>query len=571
MRKVGWISWAFSAVLVAAAAPSCSKDETTTPAVSGERYRGSLVGTGDLAGTLTLDLAPGVAAATVTTKAAPTKITGTVIVNVPGVGPITVEGTIAIAGGTARFQGTGAGGLMVFEGTLVDGVLSGTLTSPWGSGSFSVARDSVAGLKLYCGAFTSGARGRVHLFTLGDKGGGVFAASATGVFLGTFQAQKLKFSLATGGGEAMLAGAAFTGAFTGDAPLPLAAFTASEAACGALAPRTEGDAGTDAGDGGTDGATDAPGDGGTTDPLLLHESTLGSDQFSFPVRSGSSLFVARTGAAGGGILEVAIDGSKATNYADTTGTDGPITGLATDGKSLYWQMAGAFGSTNGRVDYKSILGAPTASTAVSTLDFPSVLVTDGTLFYSTGTSGKYLHFGSTGEIKRTAFGTGLNDLAADGTNIWIAPSTGGPVSRWTKDVTGVTEILSSTDLGTTTVVRSLLVSGSDLFAVAYATDFKKYVILRKAKDGSGATTTLATFPGAGDAPFGLAIDATHVYFGGSCAAGPSKGCVRRVLKTAIAGTPELMASGLESYIRDLTVDGTYLFYTDVKRVWRKKK
>ncbi len=557
----------------AAVGSSCSKDEAQTPTGTTERYRGSLVGGSEFAGTLTLDLAPGLGTATLTPKATATKITGTVTVNVPGVGPIAVEGTIAVAGGMAKFSGSAAGGAISFEGTLVDGVLSGTFTSPWGSGSFSLSRDDVAGLKLYCGAFTAGARGRVHVFTLGEKGGGVFAGGPTGVFLGTFKASKLDFALATGRGSAMLTGSTFNGTFTADAPVPSATFTASEAACGSLVPRPDVDAGIDGStDGSTDSGSDGATDGGATDPLLLHESTLGSDQFSFPTRSGASLFVARTGAAGGGILEVAIDGSKVSTYlAATTTPDGFITGLATDSKNLYWQLTGTSGSANGRVDYKSVLGAPTANTAVSALDYPNVLITDGTDLYSTGTSGKAVRFGSAGEIKKMTFGTGLNDLAADGTYVWIAPAPGGSVSRWSKDFTGVTEILSSTELAATPVVRSLHVSGADLFAVAYATDFSKYAILRKAKDGTGAVTTMATFAGGGDAPFGVIADATHVYFGGSCGTGPSKGCVRRLPRTASLGTPESMASGLDSYIRDVTVDATYVFYTDIKRVWRKKK
>ncbi|MBL8717932.1 MAG: hypothetical protein JNL79_18275 [Myxococcales bacterium] len=576
MRKLGVWAWVVATALVVVGS-SCGKDdEAQTPTGTTERYRGSLVGASELAGTLTLDLAPGLGTASVTPKATATKISGTVTVNVPGVGPISLEGTVAVAGGVAKFSGSGAGGSISFEGTLVDGVLSGTFTSPWGSGSFSVTRDDVAGLKLYCGAFTGGARGRVHVFTLGEKGGGVFAGGPTGVFLGTFKASKLDFALATGSGSAVLSGSTFTGTFSADAPVPSATFTASEAACSTLVPRPDGDAGTDGAtdatsDGSTDGATDGATDGGATDPLLLHESTLGSDQFSFPTRYNASLFVARTGAAGGGVLEVAIDGSKVSTFVTTTTGDGFVTGLATDTKNLYWQLTGAAGSTNGRVDYKSVLGAPTASTAVSALDYPNVLVTDGTDLYSTGTSGKVIRFGPGGELKNATFGTGLNDLAADGTYVWLAPAPGGSVSRWSKDLTGVTEILSSTELAATPIVRSLHVAGADLFAVAYAADFSKYAILRKAKDGTGTVTTMATFPGGGDAPFGVVADATHVYFGGSCGAGPAKGCVRRLPRTASLGTPESMASGLESYIRDVTVDANYVFYTDVKRVWRKKK
>lgn len=555
-------------------ATSCGKDDGTssTPAATGDRYKGSLVGPGDLAGTITLDLSPTASLAALHTKATSTKISGTVTVNVPGVGPIPVEGTIEASGTTARFKGSSAGGLISFEGTLVDGVLSGTYTSPWGGGPFSVTRDDVVGLKLYCGSFAGGA-GRIHLFTLGGKGGGVYAGAASGVFLGSFTGGRLKFTLASGGGDATLSGTTMTGSFTADAPLAGAAFSASEAGCASLVPRAGGDAGADGGDASTDGGDDASTDGGdastdggTTDPLELYASTFGSDQLSFPVRYGKSVFIARTGAAGKGVLEIPVDGGKATEFTAVAGADGSITGMAHDGKNLYWQVSGGFGASNGRVDYKSLSGSPTASTAVSTLDFPNVLTTDGASLYSTGSSGKTLRFDATGVLKSTTFGTGINDLVADGTNVWIAPGPSGSVSRWSKDFTGVTDILTSADLGSTNTVRYLALNGADLFAVAYPSDFSRYVILKKAKDGTGSVTPLVTVTTGSIS--GIAADATHVYFSGSCAAGPSTGCIRRVPRAG--GAIETLATGLQSP-REMALDDTYVFYGDVTRLFRKKK
>lgn len=564
MRKLGVVALVSAVAL--GVVSSCGKDEgpSPTPIAGSERYKGSLVGPGDLAGTLTLDLGAAVVAAGLHTKAAPTKIAGTVTVNVPGVGPIAVEGTIEASGSNAKFQGTGAGGLLSFEGTLVDGVLSGTYTSPWGAGPFSVTRDDVVGLKLYCGAFAGGL-GRIHLFTLGAKGGGVYAGGASGVFLGSFVGGKLKFSLASGGGDATLSGTTMSGSFTADAPLGGATFSATEAGCGALAPRTGGDAGTD---GGTDGATDGATDGGASDPLELYASSFGSDQLSFPVRYGKSVFVARTGAAGKGILEVPVDGGKATEFAAVAGSDGSITGLATDGKDVYWQVTGAFGASDGRVDHKSVLGAPTATSAVSGLDFPNVLTTDGTSLYSTGSSGKTVRFDASGALKNTTFGTGISDLVADGTYVWLAPGPSGPVSRWSKDFTGVVEILSTADLGSTNVVRYLAQNGADLFAVAYPSDFSSYVVLKKAKDGTGAVTTLVTIAKGTGSITGIVADATHVYFAGFCGAGPGTGCIRRVPRGG--GAIDTLATGLQSP-REMALDDSYVFYGDVTRLWRKKK
>lgn len=241
---LGFILFFASAAMV-----HCGSDDPSNPSSSSNdvrgSYRGVLVGADDLSGTVEVTIAPALGTSTtgigLRAGTASSTVRGTIIVNVPGIGPVTVEGQIDQTTGDVSFAGSAAGGSIAFTGRFEDGILSGTFTSPWGSGSFSLAKEEL-GLHSFCGRFDGSKTGRWNLYTAGSRAGGVMAGSGIHAgLLGTFDGSRVAVDLRglSGLAQGTLAGGTVTGTWSAGSG-ESGSFTVSEAECSALPPRVPG-------------------------------------------------------------------------------------------------------------------------------------------------------------------------------------------------------------------------------------------------------------------------------------------------------------------------------------------
>lgn len=262
--------------------PGCvADDETPAPVPSGTspegRYLGGMAGSGDVAGVLDVTVARAGGTATSSRgsgvhlqQAAPSTdytLSGTVTLNVPGVGPVALTGTLNGALGQAQFSGGALGGVVTFRGTLVNNVLSGTFAAPapYGSGPFALTlAASGSDARLYCGSFdgmaSGGARkaGRWMLFSAGTLAGGAFAPTTGdgGLLAGTRDGAEVTLQIPPRGeAHGTVAGGDVSGTWS-DGAGGSGTFRASEGECSALPPPAPqvSDAGADGGrrDGGVD-------------------------------------------------------------------------------------------------------------------------------------------------------------------------------------------------------------------------------------------------------------------------------------------------------------------------------
>lgn len=565
-------------------ATHCGSDTDPAPASSeaSGRYRGTFAGEDDLAGTLDVDVAAAAGTQTASLRlltGSRFNVTGTLVVNVAGIGRVTLSGTFDPAAGTLVMEGSAAGGLVRFEGRYSAGVLSGTATTPWGAGPFSLTNEQLGGLRVFCGKFRGSLRGRWMLFSVGTRAGGVFAATSgeRGLLGGTATSSSIDLTVPpSGNARGSLAGDTLTGTWN-DGTGRSGDFTASESGCTSLAPREQ----TPSTDGGTPdatipdgGPTDATTDAGPTPRLLLLDE-ITNHSFTQIATNGSFVHYAKA-AIPNELWFVRPDGTQKTRIM--AGTN--VYGLATTARDAFW-VTGADLLT------MSVLGEPQPRTVATGLAGANELVSDGTSLFVTeygpqGAVRKLTQGGADGG--RYASQSNVRGLSVDATNVYFSTiASGGTyegrgVFRAPKTMQGTPElVIPDTDYGAATVtVTAMTVEGADLFALVSGDvgGVYRYTILRHAADGSGATSTVTARSAQGQSIGAMAADATHLYVGDYDASAPSgkKARLYRVPRANLAATPEILYEGDQAIGQyGIVTDAANVLFFSTQKVWRWRK
>lgn len=556
----------------------CSSDDPapsgTVTGVAG-KYRGSLTGTGDLAGTLELTLteAPGTAPASLGLRAASRyNVTGSVTVNVPGVGPVALTGTVDAAKGTIEFSGTGAGGLVSFSGTYQDGVLRGTFTSPWGPGSFTLGNEQLGGLRVFCGKFTGTTRGRWSLFTVGTRAGGVFAATTgeQGVLGGTATSTGVTLTVPpSGNATGSIVGEKIGGDWSNGAGQS-GTFSVTEGGCRILEPQqpsTVTDGGVDSGPQDSGPSQDS---GPVTDSGLAAEQTIAEiNNHSFSgIAAGGNLVHYVVEAIPHQLWYVRPDGTQKTKIYD-----GTFLGIATTDKNVFWVGGSGLYSM-------SVLGNPQPTTLATDLGTVNEIVADASDLFVTqyDPAGSVRKFSQSGTPGGSYANQGfVRGLSVDASNLyWSTVSefvnyTGRGIWRAPKAMGGtVTPVIPAEDFGgPKAVVNYIAVEGNDLFAISFETTPNiAYRLLQRPKDGSGTTQTLFTKSQIG----AINADANYVYYSDFEDSRPAaeKAQLWRIPRSNLMGTAQSIFKSNEG-IRRVALDTANVYAVTTQKIVRLSK
>ncbi len=550
----------------------CSSDGVTPTvidsAVAGS-YSGTLAGDSDLAGTLSLQVKE---RSTTTSSLKPLAVSGydvsgSVTLNVPGLGPVAVSGAIDLATGSVTFSGTTASGAITFSGRYENGILSGEVTTPWGPAAFSLTNAQLGGLRVFCGTFSGDLRGRWNVFTAAGRAGGVFAAASgeRGILGGTSTSTAVALQIPPSGtASGAISGDAISGEWSTGAG-KAGTFAVSESSCASLPPRVGDsvDGGTDAGtDSGTDGSTPDTGatDAGTPSVQKLHSITANS--FGAIISNGSfTHFVVDS--IPNELWVVNADASVKTKIHNEN-----VYAIASSSKNVFFSYAG--------LSSLSVLGGGAPTTLVQSIAQATSLYADDTDVYantSGGTINKYSSAGVAGGSYASQ--PNVRALTGDATDLYwdtlgsFVNYTGRGVWRAPKTMQGTpTEVIPAADFGSgTTRMISVIVEGNDLFALGFD-NTPTYRLFARPKNGSGSTVVVAT---KGDICQPVA-DASYLYYGEYDVQRPSgsKGQIWRVPRSNLTAQPVSVYKSDEA-VQRLAADATNLYFTTATSVYRLTK
>jgi hypothetical protein len=109
---------------------------------------------------------------------------------------ITLSGTFTTPNGPLNVSGGG----YTFQGTLTNGVLSGTWTGPSSNGSFSTLVGSSSSVTNYCGTFSGQDSGTWNFTISGTTLSGSYTGtSGSGILTGTVNGNSVSISTQSGG------------------------------------------------------------------------------------------------------------------------------------------------------------------------------------------------------------------------------------------------------------------------------------------------------------------------------------------------------------------------------------
>lgn len=562
----------------------CSSNESTTnppAAPAGQAagtFRGVLVGPDDLSGVLELSsTAPGGASAQDLRPrdVAPSTyaLRGTLTLNVPGLGPVALTGTLDLATNTATFSGTALGGSVAFRGTYAAGTLRGTATLPNGAlAPFSVANASL-GVKTYCGSFSGGRSGRWSMLAAGPQIGVVFVGS-DGIAdrgLGTIDGANLATLSLEPSGSAVgnVSGGSIDGTWTHrDAS---GSFAASESACNALTPRgTLPDGGVLGPDAGDDGGSATPGT-----PQDVH-TTSGSIPIAHLAIDGSKLYFSLAHPYFSQTVTIRTVGTDGTGAADViaTSTGAVVGGLAAASGRVYW-IAGLDPPGNDA----NLLSAPAgggASTDHGSIGNASLsdyvygvprIVPDATNVFVSwdGASNRgvrtYTLAGTAGNAVTDI--AGPKAIALDGADFWLGDFDGLKMGGKTLSP-APSLVVPRADYGNLAFVVGIAFDASNVYFATNTTNAS--AVFRRAKAGGAIEPVVPSTPGRFR---GLASVGQNLYFVHATAAGGQGGgeaaSLVRVPKTATNAQPTTVGP---ANLGTVVSQGTRLFWANGTKIQR---
>lgn len=573
--------------VLAPCAIQCSSSDTPAPSTNqaSGSFRGVLSGAGDLSGVLELTSSAIVplAANNVRPLAADSQnyaLSGTLTLNVPGVGAISVSGSLDLASNTATFSGTALGGTVSFRGTYSAGTLRGTATLPDGTEAPFMLGNASLGVKTYCGSFTGTRAGRWSMLSAGSQIGAVFVSSdgQAGRGLGTIDSANLATLTLEPAGSAT--GNVSAGSIDGTWKQGTASgqFAASVSACNALSPRgTQPDGGVlnDSGvtpDGSSPDASNpgAPEDVVTTDGTIPvgHVAVSGSRVFytlDHPYFTGKVT-----------IRTVGIDGSTPADVVPT-GAGAVAGGLAAASGRVYWIAGVDPPGGNGNLFSVAEGGGATTDHGVigdaSLGDYvPGVprIVTDASSVYITwdGPSNR----GVRSYSLAGAAGASVTDIVGpkavgiDGNDLWLSDFDG--LKRGAPSLSPPPSIIvPRADYGNLAFVVGMAFDANNVYFATNTTNAS--AIWRRAKSGGALEPIVASTPGWFRS---LVLLDQNLYFahrttpGGQ--GGPGSASVLRVPKTATNAQPTTVAP---ANLQSMATDGTWLVWGNGMKIQRLHK
>ena len=579
-------------MLTGAAATHCGSSDppggtspTTTDAAGA--YKGAMIGDG-FAADLKLTIGGATQTQTVRTLANgdPVTVTGTLTSSTLGV-PITLEGTFDPKSQTVTFRGSSPKGEISFSGKLENGVITGPpATTPFGPVPLVLLRE-LLDVRVYCGETAAPARGLVSAFTFGDRAGAAYALAGGPrdvLVTGTSRGGEISVE----GNGARVVGTARSGTLTGTLTAPngaVGAFTATEGRCATLVGALL-DGGAEGGaDAGSDGSVDA-GPPNAPEKVL----TVAAPGPGLIALANGTLYYAVNHTYFSQKLEVASVKTDGTGAAVVMPVNNPMTETR--------QVAQGLTVANGRVyvlgpsdppgGSPSLYSVPTSGGAFTTLplagnpsfrDYSQSLASDATGLYrgecsSSGSNVRGYDFA--GAAQGTLPSVTYSCLVvSDGTNVFSGTGTG--VIRLPNTVATQTSAPSSTSIaandtyqinGMNTLAYGMAVDATHVYWSASNNGVKLGAIFRKAKDGSGAVEKLTEV--SGFVRGSLAVDDRFVWFTVLQVQGQTgaTGTLMRIAKTAQNGAAQDVAPATTISV---VSDGTYTYFASGNDLMKVRK
>lgn len=560
-----------------------SNPPTTTGDVAGGRFRGVLSTPGDVSGVLDItSTASGAAPSSLRPKAVGStsySLAGTLTLNIPGLGPVALSGTLDLNSNTAKLTGTAGGGAITFEGTYAAGVVKGKVTSPYGSGPFSFSNEQL-GIKTYCGSFAGALSGRWSMIATGNQIGAVFAtATEAGVGQGTVSAGLVSLSLSnlelapsgTATGTESAGRIEGTYEYKGQR----GSFATSESQCNALTPAgTLPDGGVLPDGGGTDagpiGTPEVVYDAKTTEPIgaIAIGGTRLFYSIDFPYFSGK-LRIGAVGTDGSTPLDVVPINDPLTE------SKAPVGGLTATASTVFY-LGGtnppsndtnlySVASDGGAVTDHGIIGGATGRDFVNGV---SRLLNDGTnvflSFYSTSTA-QVRSFTLAGAPAGTLANlVGASGIALDGGDVLFGEFAG--VQRIAKSLSGSPTVVSaSSEYGNTMTVVNLAADATHVYFLGNSSTAS--AIWRKPKAGGALEPVAASGPGRWR---GLVMVGPSLYFlhgAPGAQSGTYDTKLARIAKAATNATPTDIGP---ANLQDVVTDGAYVYYGNGAKLTKLK-
>lgn len=543
-------------------------------------FRGVVVGPDDLSGVLELtSTAPG-SAATQTLRpldvtASTYALAGTLQLNVPGLGPVAITGTLDLASNTATFSGAALGGTVTFRGTYAAGTLRGTATLPNGAEAPFTLSNASLGVKTYCGSFTGGRSGRWSMLAAGSQIGAVFVAGdrTVGRGLGTIDASNLVNVTLEPSGSAVgnLSAGSIDG--TWDHAGARGAFAASESACNALTPQgTLPDGGVLDGGATSDGGSSTPGA-----PEDLH-TTAGAVAIQYLAIDGAKLFFSLDHTYFSQTVTLRSVGTDGTGAADVvpTTTAAVVGGLTAAGGRVYWIAGTDPPSNDANLFSVAATGGATTDHGVigraSSRDDMAVphLVSDGANVFATWDGS------STDGIRSYslagAAGTAVTDLVGpkaiglDGTDLWLGDFEG--LRKGSKSLSPAPAVVvPRADYGNFAYVVDIAFDAANVY---FATNTSSASALwRRPKAGGAIEPVIASTPGRFR---GLAVLGDQIYFvNGSSSGGQQGGASASLVRVPKAATNAQPITVGPANLAPVVTDGTWVYWGNGTKIQRLHK
>lgn len=556
-----------------------SPSGTTAQSLAQGRFRGVLAGAGDLSGVLDVT----VTSTATTTRAvhpldvaSPYSVSGSLNLNIAGLGPVMLTGTLNLANNTVTFSGMLAGGAVTFTGTYANGVIEGTATTPRGAATFRISNESLGDLRTYCGSFNGGLSGRWSVLVTGGQAGAVFATAdgRVGSGTGTLQGDLVTLTLrpdgsATGRQVADILDGTYRYAGVSGA------FSTSQSACAALVPAGPGQ------DGGvTDAAVEA-GPPGAPEPL---HTVPGAVPVGHLAIANGKIFYALNHTYFSQTVTIGSVNADGTAPVDVIPTNVPATtpktvvaGLTATAAKVYY-----LGGVSGADNDTNLFSVATAGGTVtdhglvgnaSNLDYASGvsrLLNDGTsifVSYAGSSSSAIRSFGLDGSPLATLAGrVGATGMGFDGTDLLFGDFDG--LQRVAKALTPAPMLAAtSSEYGSNIFVVNIASDADNVYFVGNSSN--SATLFRKPKGGGAVAPVIAATPGRAR---GLALVDGQLYFTlGSSSGGQqgmTTGSLVRVAKSSTNATPTVIGP---ANLFDVLTDGTYVYYGNGAVVQRLHK
>lgn len=555
----------------------------TTGDVAGGRFRGVLSTPGDVSGVLEItSTASGAAPSSLRPRSVGStnySLAGTLTLNVPGLGPVALTGTLDLNSNTAKLTGTANGGAITFEGTYAAGVVKGKVTSPYGTGTFSFSNEQL-GIKTYCGSFAGALSGRWSMIATGNQIGAVFAtATEAGLGQGTVSAGLVNLSLTnlelapSGNATGTESAGRIEGTY--EYKGQRGSFATSESQCAALTPAgTLPDGGVLPDGGGTDagpvGTPETVYDAKTTEPIGA--IALGGTRLFYSID-----FLYFTGKLR--IGSVGVDGSTPLDVVPLNDplaeSKAPVGGLTATASTVFY-LGGtnppsndtnlySVASDGGAVTDHGVIGGATGRDYVNGV---SRLLNDGTnvflSFYGTSTSQLRSFTLAGAPVGALPNLVGATGIALDGPDVVFGEFAG--VQRIAKSLSGSPTVVSaSSEYGSDMSVVNLVADATHLYFIGNSTTASG--IWRKPKAGGALEPVAASGPGRWRS---LVLVGPSLYFlhgVPGAQAGRYDTKLARLPKTATNATPIDIGP---ANLQDVVTDGTYVYYGDGAKLTKLK-